>query len=132
MFDAVVCSFGLSDIDDLAGAIATVARLLAPGGRFVFSLLHPCFVGGQDVSGSWPSWGSYHDEGWWVAGGVLSSLRRQIGANHRMLSTYVNTLRGHGLVIDRLAEPRPPEEWRERRLDAARFPVFLVARAARL
>lgn len=132
VFDAVVCSFGLSDIDDLDGAIATVARLLAPGGHFVFSLLHPCFAGGQDVSGSWPSWGSYHDESWWVAGGALSSLRRQVGANHRMLSTYVNTVRGHGLVIDRLAEPRPPKEWRERRLDAARFPVFLVARARRL
>jgi SAM-dependent methyltransferase len=132
VFDAVVCSFGLSDIDDLDGAIATVARLLAPGGRFVFSLLHPCFAGGQDVSGSWPSWGSYHDEGWWVADGALSSLRRQVGANHRRLSTYLNTLRGHGLVIDWLAEPRPPEDWRERRLDVARFPVFLVARAARL
>jgi SAM-dependent methyltransferase len=130
VFDAVVCSFGLSDIDDLDGAVATVARLLAPAGRFVFSLLHPCFAGGRDVSGSWPSWGGYHDEGWWVADGALSSLRRQVGANHRTLSTYVNTLRHHGLVIDRLAEPRPPQEWRERRPDAARFPVFLVARAS--
>ena len=24
------------------------------GGRFVFSILHPCFPGGQDVSGAWP------------------------------------------------------------------------------
>jgi len=32
--------------------------------------------------------------------GVRSTLRRQVGANHRMLSTYVNVLRGHGLVID--------------------------------
>ena len=98
----------------------------------MFSLLHPCFAGGQNVSGSWPSSGSYHDEGWWVADGELSSLRRQVGANHRTLSTYVNTLRSHGLVIDRLAEPHPPKEWREERPDAARFPVFLVAQAARL
>jgi SAM-dependent methyltransferase len=63
VFDAVVCSFGLSDIDDLDGAIATVARLLAPGGRFVFSLLHPCFAGGQDVSGSWPSCGQLSRRG---------------------------------------------------------------------
>ena len=132
VFDAAVCSFGLSDIDDLDGAIATVGRLLVPGGRFVFSLLHPCFAGGQDVSASWPPSSSYYDEGWWAADGALSSLRRQVGANHRMLSTYLNTLRGHGLVIDRLAEPGPPEEWRERRLDAARFPVFLVARVMRL
>jgi SAM-dependent methyltransferase len=129
VFDAVVCSFGLSDIDDLDGSVATVARVLAPAGRFAFSLLHPCFGGGQDVSGSWPSAGSYYDEGWWVAEGALSILRRQVGANHRMLSTYVNTLHRHGLVIDCLIEPRPPDEWRDTRPDAARTPVFLVVRA---
>jgi SAM-dependent methyltransferase len=42
-FDGVVSSFGLSDIDDLDGALATVGRVLAPTGRFVFSCLHPCF-----------------------------------------------------------------------------------------
>jgi SAM-dependent methyltransferase len=128
-FDAVVCSFGLSDIDDLDGCIATVARILAPAGRFVFSLLHPCFGGGRDVSASWPSFGSYYDEVWWVADGALSMLRRQVGANHRMLSTYFNTLRLHGLLIDHLEEPRPDSQWSDRRPDAARLPVFLVARA---
>ena len=129
VFDAVVCSFGLSDIDDLDGSIATVARVLVPDGRFVFSLLHPCFGGGRDVSASWPSSGSYYDEVWWVADGALSILRRQVGASHRMLSTYVNTLSHHGLVIDHLEEPRPDSQWSERRPDAARLPVFLVARA---
>jgi SAM-dependent methyltransferase len=129
-FDAVVSSFGLSDIDDLDGAVATVARVLVPTGRFVFSLLHPCFGGGKDVSGSWPATATYYDEGWWAADGALSSLRRQVGANHRTLSTYVNLLRAHGFVIDQLAEPEPPVEWSAERPDAARQPVFLVARAA--
>ncbi|MDA0364591.1 MAG: class I SAM-dependent methyltransferase [Chloroflexi bacterium] len=31
-FDAVVCNYGLSDIDDLDGALATVTRALVPGG----------------------------------------------------------------------------------------------------
>jgi SAM-dependent methyltransferase len=130
-FDAVVSTFGLSDIDNLDCAMATVARVLAPGGRFVFSLLHPCFGGGKDVSGSWPATGSYYDEGWWVADGALSSLRRQVGANHRTLSTYVNMLRSHGLGIDTIAEPHPACEWSAQRPDAARLPVFLVARAVR-
>ena len=64
VFDAVVCSFGLSDIDDLDGALDTVSAVLRTGGRFVFSILHPCFAGGADVSGAWPTSGSYHDEGW--------------------------------------------------------------------
>jgi SAM-dependent methyltransferase len=129
VFDAVVCSFGLADIDDLEGVVATVARVLAPGGRFVFSLLHPCFAGGTEVSASWPSSASYYVEGWWLADGAQSSLRRQVGTNHRMLSTYVNTLRRHGFVLDSLAEPGPPAEWAARRADAAILPVFLVARA---
>ena len=86
-FDKVTCSFGLSDIDDLEGAIAAVSAALRPGGHFVFSILHPCFAGGQNVSGSWPTAGSYYDEGWWTAQDALSTLRRQVGANHRMLST---------------------------------------------
>ena len=131
LFDAVVSSFGLSDIGNLDGALATVARVLAPAGRFIFSVLHPCFGGGKDVSGSWPSTGSYYDEGWWAADGALSSLRGQVGANHRTLSTYVNMMRSHGLVIDKIAEPQPPSEWSAQRPDAARLPVFLVARAVR-
>src|SRR6266567_1631609 len=40
-FDAAVCSFGLSDIDDLGGALASVASVTRAGGRFAFSILHP-------------------------------------------------------------------------------------------
>lgn len=127
-FDAVVCSFGLSDIDDLDGAVAQVSRLLGPGGRFVFSVLHPCFPGGRNISGAWPPSGGYYQQGWWRADAALSALRRQVGANHRMLSTYLNTLRGHHLWLDDLREPTPPQEWIDHQRDAARMPVFLVAR----
>ncbi|WP_171075257.1 class I SAM-dependent methyltransferase [Nonomuraea basaltis] len=130
-FDVVVCSFGLSDIDDLEGAVAGVARALRPGGVFACSILHPCFPGGLGVSGSWPGDARYHTEGWWRADGELSSLRRQIGANHRTLSTYLNTLRRHGLWVDEMAEPEPPPEWAAKRADAARFPVFLVLRCVK-
>ncbi|WP_170223435.1 class I SAM-dependent methyltransferase [Nonomuraea turkmeniaca] len=130
-FDAVVCSFGLSDIDDLEGAVAGAARALRPGGLFVCSILHPCFPGGRGVSGSWPGDAGYHTEGWWRADGELSSLRRQVGANHRTLSTYVNTFRGHGLWLDEMAEPEPAQEWAAKRTDAARFPVFLVMRCVK-
>lgn len=127
--DAVVCNFGLSDIDDLDGALATVHRVLRPGGPFVFSILHPCFPGSGPVSGSWPSTGRYHDEGYWVAEGVTATLRRQVGANHRMLSTYINSLARHGLMLTQMSEPAPPIEWTTTdRRDAAGFPVFLVAR----
>ncbi len=129
-FDAVVCSFGLSDIDDLDGAVGTVALALRAGGMFVFSILHPCFPGSPNVSSAWPA-GGYHDEGLWFADGALSTLRRQVGANHRMLSTYLNTLRHHGLRLDELQEPAPPSESSDKRPDAHRFPVSLIARAVK-
>jgi 2-polyprenyl-3-methyl-5-hydroxy-6-metoxy-1,4-benzoquinol methylase len=130
-FDAITCGFGLSDIDDLEAAIAAVSHALRPGGRFVFSILHPCFPGGKDISGSWPPTGRYYDEGRWVAQAAKSTLRRQVGANHRTLSTYLNTLRTHGLWLDQLAEPSPDPDW-DQAHEADRTPVHLVARSVKL
>ncbi len=131
-FDVVTCNFGLTDIDDLAACAVAVAAALRPGGIFAFGILHPCFAGGRDVSGSWPSGRTYYDEGRWIADGALSTLRRVVGTNHRTLSTYVNTLHAHGLILDQLAEPRPAAGWAASRPDAASFPVFLVARCVKL
>jgi len=130
-FDRVTCSFGLSDIDDLDGAIAAVSATLRLGGCFIFSILHPCFAGGKDVSGSWPAAGSYYDEGYWTAQDALSTLRRQVGANHRMLSTYLNALRRQSLWLDKVAEPLPAPDW-DQAHDADRKPVFLVARSVKM
>jgi 2-polyprenyl-3-methyl-5-hydroxy-6-metoxy-1,4-benzoquinol methylase len=129
-FDLVVCNFGLSDIDDLDGAITAASYALRPGGHFVFSILHPCFAGGKDISGSWPATGSYYDEGHWTAQDTQSALRRQVGANHRMLSTYLGTLRRHGLWLDQITEPPPEPDW-DQAHDADRKPVFLVARSVK-
>jgi len=131
-FDAVVCSFALSDIDDLGGTLATVRAALRLGGVFAFSILHPCFPGAAPVSGAWPSDGRYHDEGWWRADGAASTLRRQVGANHRTLTTYVNALVRHGLQIEEMREPRPGPDWDTgERAAAARYPVYLVMRCRR-
>jgi SAM-dependent methyltransferase len=127
-FDAATCNFGLSDIDNLELAVATVSQALRPGGRFVFAILHPCFPGGTDISGSWPPAASYYDEGHWTADGSQSSLRRRVGANHRMLSTYLNTLTAHDLHVDRVEEPAPASGWNPAH-DADRMPVYLVARS---
>ena len=82
-FDLAACSFGLSDIDD----------------------------GGKDISGSWPAAGSYYDEGRWTAQEARSTLRRQVGASHRMLSTYLGTLRPHDLWLEQIVEPVPAPDW---------------------
>jgi SAM-dependent methyltransferase len=130
-YDAVTCNFGLSDIDDLDRATGSVAAALRAGGCFVFSILHPCFAGARDVSGSWPATGRYYDEGHWIAGDALSVLRQQVGANHRMLSTYLSTFRRHGLWLDHIREPEPEPEWAQKRPGADRGPVYLAARCVK-
>jgi SAM-dependent methyltransferase len=132
LFDSAVSHFGLTDIDDLDGCLATVARLVRPGGTFTFSILHPCFPGwGDERSASWRPAGGYYEEGYWVAEGGLSVLRQRVGANHRMLSTYLNALVRHGLAVERVAEPGMPGGWTEARPDADPVPVFLVVRSRR-
>jgi 2-polyprenyl-3-methyl-5-hydroxy-6-metoxy-1,4-benzoquinol methylase len=42
-FDGVVCFMALMDIPDLAPTLESVARILRPGGWFVFAILHPCY-----------------------------------------------------------------------------------------
>jgi ubiquinone/menaquinone biosynthesis C-methylase UbiE len=129
-FDVAVSNFGLSDIDDLDGALATVQRLLRPGGRFVFMILHPCFPGrGPAVAPAWAPGDGYYREGWWATDAAHSTLRQKVGANHRMLSTYLNGLVRHGLMIETLAEPEPPDEWSASAPGLDAVPTFLVVRA---
>ena len=130
VFDGVVCHFGLSDIDDIHGALAAVSRLLRPGGFFTFSILHPCFPGweARAANSSWQPGCGYFSEGWWRAGGLPSSLRAKVGANHRMLSTYLNTLARNGLVIEQADEPHPGLDWAASAPDTDLVPVYLVVR----
>ena len=96
---------------------------LRPGGCFVFAFLHPCFPGAPGVSASGPSSARYYDEGRWTAETELSALRRRVGAQHRMLSTYLNAFRSHGLWLDELREPVPASQWAGDRPGADRVPV---------
>lgn len=125
-FDLVVCNFGLTDIDDLDGALATVARVLPSRGAFVFSILHPCFPGwGESAPSSWPPDSTYFDEGWWLARN--RGFRGMVGSNHRTLSTYLNLLARHKLRIEHAVEPEPTE-WAG---TPPSVPLYFVGRCCR-
>lgn len=129
-FDGVTCHFGLSDIDDLEGAVATVARVLRAGGFFAFSIVHPCFPGwsGKGASPSWPPGRGYFTEEWWLSNGPPGGVRTKVGANHRTLSTYLNLLARNDLLLERLAEPMPPQDWIDVAPEVGPVPVYLAAR----
>jgi 2-polyprenyl-3-methyl-5-hydroxy-6-metoxy-1,4-benzoquinol methylase len=42
-FDAAICQMALFDMAEISPLMRALARLLRPGGRFVFSVMHPCF-----------------------------------------------------------------------------------------
>ena len=124
-FDGVICHFGLSDIDDLRGTLATVSRVLRSGGWFAFSIVHPCFPGcGAESPSSWPPGSGYYAEGWWLADNP--GFRGVVGASHRTLSTYLNQLIEHGLEIEMIAEPEPGADWIAAKSPGESVPVYLL------
>jgi 2-polyprenyl-3-methyl-5-hydroxy-6-metoxy-1,4-benzoquinol methylase len=42
-FDAALCAMALFDMAEIEPLMRSLRRLLRPGGRFVFSVIHPCF-----------------------------------------------------------------------------------------
>jgi SAM-dependent methyltransferase len=121
LFDGAVCNMALMDIDDLGAAMATAVGVLRPGGWFSFSLLHPCFPGlrngASEQLSSWPPDRGYASEGWWTTRG--DGVRGRVGANHRMLSTYLNATLRAGFEFEDFGEP------------AAQVPRFLIVRCRR-
>jgi SAM-dependent methyltransferase len=120
-FDGAVCNMALMDMDDLDAALATAARVLTPGGWFSYSLLHPCFpgiqAGASEQLSSWPPDRGYSSERWWTTHG--DGVRGRVGANHRMLSTYLNATLRAGFRLEELGEP------------PTQVPRFLIVRCRR-
>jgi len=137
-FDAVVACLVFEHIEEVDRAIGEVARVLAPGGRFLFFLNHPLL----QTPGS--GWIDDHilDEQYWRIGPYLvedSSLEEVekdvlIPFIHRPLSRYVNAMAGAGLFVTRMEEPAPPPGFLARASEyeaAATIPRLLLLRAER-
>ncbi|MFZ0545632.1 MAG: class I SAM-dependent methyltransferase [Candidatus Promineifilaceae bacterium] len=108
-FDAAVSNFLIVELPDPAAAIAEAARVLKPGGRFLFEIVHPfCFTdnagqtSGQHVTDYFTS--QFFAEKFVVDGRVspLQSIRY-----HHPLSLYTQALAQHGFHITALEEPQP-------------------------
>ncbi|MCI0579032.1 MAG: methyltransferase domain-containing protein [Chloroflexi bacterium] len=108
-FDGLISSFLLIELADPAAAMAEMGRVLKPGGRLLFQLVHPfCFTansgqtGGRAVTDYFTS--QLFQEKFVVAGreSPLASIRY-----HHPLSTYTSALTRNGCHIVALEEPRP-------------------------
>jgi SAM-dependent methyltransferase len=108
--DVVTCNLALTDIPELDAMAQAVARVLGPGGAFIFSLPHPCFHAPGSDSQYVPEHGrtvarvgGYFVEGYWQSPRQYSGM---LGGYHRMLSTIQNTLTDCGLWQERAWEPQ--------------------------
>ncbi|WP_396954391.1 class I SAM-dependent methyltransferase [Nocardioides pantholopis] len=111
-FDVVFSSFGaLQFVRDLDVAVAEVARVLRPGGRFAFSITHPTrwmFPDDPGEAGLVASQ-SYWDRTPYVEvddeSGEVSYVE-----HHRTLGDWVGLLSGTGFVLTTLLEPEWPAD----------------------
>lgn len=107
-FDAVLCSLVLHYLKDWSGPLREFRRVLRPGGRLVVSTHHP--IEDYRLSGS----GDYFATELWDDHWTLGGRKVPICYYRRPLSAMTDAFRDAGFAIDRVAEPPPAAEMRER------------------
>jgi SAM-dependent methyltransferase len=137
-FDAVVACLVFEHIREVDAAIAEVARVLRPDGRFCFFLNHPLL---QTPNSGWIDDQVLDPpEQYWRIGPYLveDETIEQVEHGvfipfiHRPLSRYVNAMAASGLLIERMEEPAPPPGFLARAqeyADAATIPRLLFLRS---
>lgn len=143
-FDAAVCSMALMDMAEIGVLTRTLPELLRPGGRFVFSVQHPCFnSNGVAIVGEQGQVGEEFVSTYAVKVSRYMTLPPGKGAGmpgepmphyyfHRPLSRLLGEFFAAGFVLDGLEEPQlektasgvPPLSW----MSVQDIPPILVAR----
>lgn len=106
--DVAVATLIHTDVEDWDGTAREVARVLRPGGRFVYVGVHPCFVGpfAERAAGQVRIHPGYLNDGWTFEGpGMGTGIRPRMGVRHRPLAALVNAVMRAGLALTRLEEP---------------------------
>jgi SAM-dependent methyltransferase len=114
----VVSSWMSTDVDHFDRMLSEVARILVPGGRFLFYGVHPCFNGPQVEAGADGSrlvHTTYREARrhlsapWWKADGFRTKIG---GMRHIPLAEFLNAFITAGLRLDHISEPSDePVPW---------------------
>lgn len=138
--DAAVACLVFEHIAEVDAALGEVARVLRPGGRFLFLLNHPLL---QTPGSGWID-DQFVDppEQYWRIGPYLTEADTLeevekgvfIRFFHRPLSRYLNAAIGAGLLLEHMEEPAPPPGFlarAEEYAQAATVPRLLFLRFRR-
>ena len=126
-FTLVTANMMLMTALDLDTALGAILRLMAPRGRFIFTVTHPCFF---------PGYWHYEQEGWFdYSREILIEAPFRISMDgrsdfvtthiHRPLEQYFEAIARCGLAVLSVVEPRPQGEVPAEYLRNWRFPRFL-------
>lgn len=132
-FDLIVSSLAIHYIKDYESIIAKISRFLKKNGEFIFSTEHPVTTA-RKAPNNWIEENGnrlyyavdhYQEEGqrchqWFVDNVIVY---------HRTISTMINTLIDHGLMIEKVLEPQATAEGLEKLpklVNERRRPSFLV------
>ena len=126
-FDVAVCTMALMDIASIEPIARTVRLLLKSNGRFVFSVMHPCFnstdgfrqtMEQEDRDGEfverWSVSVTRYIEPHRHKGLAMRGQPKPQNYFHRPLSSLLGVFFNAGFVVDAIEEPVFPEDTPER------------------
>jgi len=139
-FDLVVSNVVMVDVPNYRQAFKEISRVLKPGGRFIWSNLHPVFGRLCSVDLKLPIDSPRNEETvykitdkYFKSGAILISWRNlePLWSFERTLSEYSRALKDAGFVIQEIVEPKPTIEDIQQNprflaFDADRFPLFII------
>jgi SAM-dependent methyltransferase len=128
--DLAVAFMALHDMDDMAGAVREIGRVLEPGGRLCFAVVHPLNSGGrfegEEREADFVMTEDYFERRRAALVQYKADLRMTFEAMHRPLQDYFLALEEAGLLVEAVREPGNGKGggW-------DRLPLFLDIRAVR-
>lgn len=136
--DLAVAFMSLHDVDELPQVMLEIRRILKPGGKLCFAIVHPLNSSGsfQDKTADAPFiiensyLKSFHYSDMVERGG----LKMVFHSRHRPLEEFFAAMEGAGLVVETLREPKIPDSAVKSEADLRwqRLPLFLHIRAVRI
>ncbi|MCB0184570.1 MAG: methyltransferase domain-containing protein [Caldilineaceae bacterium] len=128
-FDLVVSRLALHYVADLPATFGHVYQALKPGGRFIFSVIHPVITSSDKSRAGGGKRLDWIVDNYFVPGPrSVYFMGDQVEQIHRTVEDYFGTLQRAGFVVEQLRESRPRlEEFTDEALyeRRRRIPLFL-------
>lgn len=113
VFDIVLCSMMLMDVEDLDGTLKEIHRVIKQNGRVFISILHPCFKPKEskwklEEDGIKVAIKDYFNPTEWTD--RINGVNTPLIYRHRTLSNYIKAFTRNDFILADMNEPIPTKE----------------------